>query len=116
MLQPVLSFLNSNWPTLLMAAVLTGLIVVVDFRRRQRQPVQVAEVQQQPSEPMLEAVLALPLPALTLFGSGLAVAFNLGFFWAVGIVFMSLFSIQEHVVFAISGLVDVSAFLVGVHS
>jgi hypothetical protein len=51
--------------------------------------------------------IPLSIPHLTLFGSALAFAFNLGFFWAIRISFMSLFAIQDHIVFALSGLVEV---------
>jgi hypothetical protein len=46
---------------------------------------------------------AVPLSAVTIGGSALAFAFNLGFFTAVGTSFLSLFTVQEHLVFALSG-------------
>jgi hypothetical protein len=47
---------------------------------------------------------------VTFVVSALAVAFNIGFFFAVGTIFISLFTIQEHIVFSLSG----SAVVLGV--
>jgi hypothetical protein len=66
------------------------------------------------TQPLLKALAQIPIPVITLFGSTLAAAFNLGFFLSVGVIFMSLFSIQEHIVFAISGFVEVTLFLAAI--
>jgi hypothetical protein len=57
----------------------------------------------------LEAFLQVPIPAATMLGAVLAFLYNIGFFWSVGIVFMSIFTAQDHIVFALSGLVYLTA-------
>jgi hypothetical protein len=46
---------------------------------------------------------SISLPLLTIVGSTLAFAFNLGFFWVCGLAFISLFTVQGHVIFALTG-------------
>jgi len=46
-----------------------------------------------------------PIGALSLFGLSAAMIFNCGYFFVVGLPFMSLFPVQEHIVFALSGAV-----------
>ena len=46
-----------------------------------------------------------PVALITLAVTGLALAFNMGFFVVVGLDFIPLFSIQDHLVFSIGGAV-----------
>ena len=46
-----------------------------------------------------------PVALITLAVTGLALVFNMGFFIAVGLDFIPLFSIQDHLVFSIGGAV-----------
>ena len=64
--------------------------------------------------PLVSGVSAIPLPQLTLAGAILAFSYNLGYFRAIGLIFMSLFSIQEHIVFALSGLVEITVLLIAI--
>ena len=61
--------------------------------------------------PFLDDLSRISLPLLTVAGATLAFAYNIGYFWAVGVIFMSLFSVQEHIVFALSGLVELAIFI-----
>jgi hypothetical protein len=54
---------------------------------------------------LFESLRAVPLPAISFFGVVAAVLFNLGYFAAVGVNFMSLFPLQESIVFSITGAV-----------
>jgi hypothetical protein len=47
-------------------------------------------------------IRSAPAATLTLAGSSVALAFNLGFFDRVGTAFISLFTLQEHVVFSLT--------------
>jgi hypothetical protein len=51
----------------------------------------------------MDHVSAIPIPALTLVTVVGALIYNAGFFSAVGFHFINLFSIQEHLVFALTG-------------
>jgi len=52
---------------------------------------------------LVDQLTSVPLSALTIVGSALAFSFNLGFFSTVGTSFLSLFTVQEHIVFSFSG-------------
>lgn len=53
-----------------------------------------------------ESTLSLDkfLPAIPLAGTALAVVFDVGYFWGIGIDFFTFFSLTEHIIFALEAL------------
>jgi hypothetical protein len=59
-----------------------------------------SEVQPGRYEPSVKELLVL----LPVFGSALAITFDVGFFYGLGISYFTLFSLSEHIVFALEAL------------
>ena len=60
---------------------------------------------------LFEKISSIPLQTLIFGGGGVAMLFNIGYFLIVGPSLMNAFSIQEHLLFALSGAAVVSAFI-----